>query len=299
LEIQEYLSEIPLFNNKEITVTALSGGLANDTYKISCEGKKYVLRIFGKQNEYLQLTRGSELDVIEVMKPIANCPTVIYRHTDNKFVLLDYIEGRPLNRDDLLNPDIVQQIIGQMRDIHNSVKPLQVSNRQCSPFQLIERYLQGADQLGVKHPDGLTEQLHKLELIAKKQSSNKRYTNKYCHNDFYLFNIILSPDNQKTHVLDWELSGIGDIFFDLATIPFTNRFDPSQDKAWLKAYFGYFERDQYEILQDMKFVNMLRECTWGLLHSGMNEINKSNNPFNYYKHAEHVIKRLQQGYYYF
>ena len=38
----------------------------------------------------------------------------------------------------------------------------------------------------------------------------------------------------------------------------------------------------------------MRECSWGLLHSGLAQ-QSVNHSFDYYRHAEHVIQRLQQG----
>jgi thiamine kinase-like enzyme len=36
------------------------------------------------------------------------------------------------------------------------------------------------------------------------------------------------------YIIDWEMSGSGDVFFDLATIPFSCKFSEEQEKEWLK-----------------------------------------------------------------
>lgn len=92
-----------------------------------------------------------------------------------------------------------------------------------------------------------------------------------------------------------RLGVAGDIFFDLAAIPFSNRFTEQQEMNWLQSYFGYYEEEQYAILQDMKYMNMLREYSWGLLYSGLAK-GQLNHNFDYYAHARHVIERLQQGF---
>ncbi|MDQ0061510.1 hypothetical protein [Paenibacillus harenae] len=63
----------------------------------------------------------------------------------------------------------------------------------------------------------------------------------------------------------------------------------------MQSYFGYYEEEQYAIFQDMKYMNMLRECSWGLLHSVLAK-KQVNNSLDYYKHAKHLIERLQQGF---
>lgn len=99
--------------------------------------------------------------------------------------------------------------------------------------------------------------MQRVEDIAYKRSGDKAYNNKFCHNDSFTCNMIYSNNNLQ--VIDWELSGYGDVFFSLAIIPFFNRFTKPQEKAWLKLYFGHYEEEQYMILQDMKFMNMVRE----------------------------------------
>lgn len=297
MNIEEIINQIPLFTEKEVIHEPLNGGLSNQTYKLTCDETSYVLRIFGDQLEFLPLTRGSEINVAQTLNMKAYCPAVLYADPFEKYVLLEYIEGRQVTGEDLVHPSIYQQIITQMKNIHDSEEVTQSVPRRCSPYQLVDSYLRGADQLHVKQPEGLAPLLNNMEKIAYRRSCDKTYTHKFCHNDYYLFNLIWSPQSQKLNVVDWELCGMGDAFFDLASIPFTNGFTQEQEILWLKSYFGFYEEEQYVILQDMKYMNMLRECAWGLLHSGLNQDSVNHN-FEYYRHVEHVIARLQQGFNY-
>ncbi|TYP78953.1 phosphotransferase [Paenibacillus methanolicus] len=295
MDMETVIRGIPLFHDKDVSCEPLNGGLSNETYKLTCEGKAYVLRVFGRQADYLALTRGSEIELIRAFHREIHSPAVLYADPGETFAVLEYIEGRMANGDDLLDDERSRRIVTRLKEIHQSVDIAAVSARPCSPYQLVERYLSGADRLHVKRPHGLSPLLTKMEQIAYRRSFDKTHGQRFCHNDYYLFNLIWTLDGADLVVVDWELSGVGDVFFDLASIPFTNRFTPEQEKQWLHAYFGYYEEEQYAILQDMKYMNMLRECAWGLLHSGMTH-NQVNHDFNYYQHAERVIERLQQGY---
>lgn len=294
MQVQEIIDQIPLFRNQAVSYEPLNGGLSNQTYKLVCGGNVYVLRIYGKQTEYLKLTRSSEVDVMRSMSDARVAPIVLYTHDSERYVLIEYVEGRQISGEDLLLPERQQLIINHMKAVHAA----DVIGRDCSPYHLIESYLRGADLLKVRRPEGLSALLNRMEGISYNRSNDKTYNHRFCHNDFYTFNLILSEDGKKLSIVDWELSGTGDVFFDLAAIPFTNRFTADQEKAWLTLYFSEFEEEQYHILQDMKFINMLRECAWGLLHSGLDQ-EKVNHEFDYYKHVEHTIDRLQQGFNYY
>lgn len=294
MEIEQLLRQLSIFDNKEVLHEPLNGGFANQTYKLTCEGKCYVLRHFGQQTDYLHLPRASEIDATRAMNPKVNSQNVLYFDPSEEYVLLEYINGRQVASEDLLDSRMCRLILSHLKKIHDHEDPILLKTRQCSPYHLVESYLKGADQLNVKRPEGMSLLLQKMNDIANSRRSDTRYTNKFCHNDYYTFNLIWSSQNQTLHVIDWELCGAGDVFFDLATIPFTNGFTPMQEKQWLTMYFGDYEEEQYAILQDMKFMNMMRECSWGLLHSGLVQ-QSVNHSFDYYKHAERVIDRLQRG----
>ena len=74
------LTQIPLFRNQAVSYEPLNGGLSNQTYKLVCGGTVYVLRIHGKQTEYLKLTRSSEVDVMRSMSDAKVAPLVLYTH---------------------------------------------------------------------------------------------------------------------------------------------------------------------------------------------------------------------------
>jgi thiamine kinase-like enzyme len=140
-------------------------------------------------------------------------------------------------------------------------------------------------------PDELKGFLERVEKIRAVRSRASAET--YCHNDYFTFNMIY--DGQNLKVIDWELSGYGDCFFDLATLSYSNHFSVEEEKFLLGSYFGFFEEEQLATLHDMKFVCMVREAAWGMLYSGL-KLNAVNQPMDYYGFVLYVMKRLRQGY---
>lgn len=287
--IDEIMEAVPLLKNSSAICEVMSGGLSNTTYKVIVKNDQYVVRINGAQNKYLVLTRSSEVDVMNSANQQGLAPKVVDRTDAERYIMTAFIEGRMVTDEDLQDNRIQRLIINQLKQVHN----MQDHGRQCSPHHLIFSYLKGAEQLGVQFPDGLAPLLHRVEEISHKRSSDKRYNHRFCHNDFFACNLIYTKP--QLQIIDWELSGSGDVFFDLATIPFSSSMSTEQEKEWLALYFGFYEDELFMTLQDMKFMSMVRTCAWGIFFSGLDS--SRTNPFDYYGHSLRMIERMQAGVY--
>ncbi|MDQ0061592.1 thiamine kinase-like enzyme [Paenibacillus harenae] len=290
MKVEEIIREVPELNNEFVSIESLRGGLSNQTYKVQTREHTYVLRINSRQNEYLNLTRRSEVEMMKKASREGFAPHVISSNFPEQFVVTEFVEGRMLEKDDLKDDHIKGMIMDRLIRIHR----MEGHGRICTPYDLIHGYLKGADQFQVKQPDGLNRLLHRVEEIMHWRSNDKEYNNKFCHNDTFLCNMIYT--GQQLQIIDWELSGVGDVFFELALVPFTNQFSETDEREWLKLYFGYFEEEAFHILQDMKFVSMVREAAWGMFYSGLTK-GENHHDFDYYKHAEYCIQRIEQGIY--
>lgn len=284
--IENILFDIELWNGKEITYEPLNGGLSNVTYKVFADGTPYVLRINGTQNDFLGLNRKEEIEAIKKAHTLGIGAEVFYG--DNEILITEFKSGMLLTKDELHNPLYIQKVADVLRTAHTITNV----NRQCSPFDLVGKYLAGARKLGAKLPVGLDDFLREMEAIERRSFRNSTITKGYCHNDAYRINI-LNTDGELC-LIDWELSGAGNIFFDFATVSFINGYTEEEDRLLLERYFGRYEDEFAEMLHDMKYMNMLREIGWALLHSVMEE-HHINHEFNYYESAIWFSNRLKDG----
>ena len=84
-----------------------------------------------------------------------------------------------------------------------------------------------------------------------------------CHNDLNTSNILYS--NDSTYFIDFEFAGMGDVFFDLATISWFLE-DKLKDEL-IKSYFGYFNINLKKKLKMYLFVVKLWNATWSFIKS--------------------------------
>ncbi|WP_334074582.1 choline/ethanolamine kinase family protein [Paenibacillus sp. A14] len=288
--VDDIIHAVPELNRNFTHYQELSGGLCNQTFKVNTKQHTYVLRLNSRQNEYLNLTRHSEIEVMRKASQKGIAPEVIFADDPQRFIVTNYIDGRMLEKSDLNNNAIKNMIMDRLKIIHS----MEGLDRTCTPYDLIFGYLKGADLLGVKYPSGLLQILNRIEKIAHMRSNDKTYNNKFCHNDSFLCNMIFT--GEQLQIIDWELSGVGDIFFELTLIPFSNQFSEAEEREWLTLYFGLFEEDAFRIFLEMKFVAMVREVAWGLFYSGLTKDDPNRN-FDYFKFAESCIQRIEEGIY--
>lgn len=288
-DIKDIVNEVDMWKNAtSISYEPLNGGCSNCTYKVNVDGVNYVLRINGEQNRFLGLQREDEAAAVSVANGKGIAPKVFTSANQGEYLITEYIQGTIVDPKDIHTSDFIENVVKVLLKVHQ----VEGINRECSPFYLVNKYIEGAKILNVKIPDGLYDVLRNIDSIEKKSAQNTQYYKKYCHNDFYTFNIVNS--SSELYVIDWELSGQGDIFFDLATISFSNRFSEEEDGILLRSYFGYLEDEHRVHLYDMKYMNMLREISWALLHSGM-DVMKVNHDTNYYESAQWFLARLKDG----
>lgn len=89
----------------------------------------------------------------------------------------------------------------------------------------------------------------------------------FCHNDIWQNNILYN--GKDICIIDWEFCGYGDGFFDFAYIPYMTGFSYEEEQFMLKTYFGYFEMELWDILQQMKYLSRAVEAVWFFFHAGI------------------------------
>ncbi|MDF2715567.1 MAG: aminoglycoside phosphotransferase, partial [Paenibacillus sp.] len=96
MSIHAVIKEIPQLSRDFVSVERLSGGLCNQTYKVHAGQKTYVLRVNSNQNEYLNLTRRSEVEVMKQANRGGISPSVIAEEQPERYVVTEFVEGRML-----------------------------------------------------------------------------------------------------------------------------------------------------------------------------------------------------------
>ena len=288
ITIEQIIKSDKTFQNQFVTYSPLNGGFSNETYLAKINQNKYVIKININQSSYLRLGRVQECLAQQKAAALGIAPKVISYPEDARYIISEYFDGHTMTYDEIVNKNILRLV-----EIIKSIHSIKGVNRQCSCFDLIDRYTKGISKFKVSIPDGYYDILKKTDIIRNRRAQDHINNSKYAHNDILSNNILF--DGQKIIIIDWELSGLGDPFMDLASLAYSNWMTKEQEQFMLTAYFGYCDQKLFDTLQDIKYVGMVREVVWALFFEGLNKKSVNHN-INYREAGLYALNRIKNGY---
>lgn len=224
------------------------GGLNNKNYLFKENNNKYVIRIPSKDNknnfnyESIILKRISHLNIT---------PKIIYNNEYNGILITKFIENATLNINYYKDKNFIFNLSLTLKKLHNIH-----CNIYFDPFSHIENNIYYLKNINFKFDHDINKLLEKYNYIKDKLINNLTYG--LCHCDLNSSNI-LYKDN-SIYLIDFEFSGICDIFFDLATVSWF--LDDSMKLELLTSYFGYYDLNLKEKLENYIFIVKLWNATW-------------------------------------
>lgn len=226
-------------------IKQLTGGKTNTTYMVDTGNNKYVLRLPGKgTNEYIN--RSHEIGNMQRVARLGFVPAIFYANESTGIIVSRYIENSiPMGKDDVYIHERLEEICRKFIVLHRSDVSM------VNEFDIIlmkKQYEKVLAEMDIKLPEELILQMPVLESAVSKLFC--KYPKKLvpCHCDPKLDNFLLQ--NKKMYVIDWEYSGMADLYFDLVNAVMTNQFDTKEEMLFLDEY----ERISKEKVNKEKYI---------------------------------------------
>ncbi|HZQ49266.1 MAG TPA: choline/ethanolamine kinase family protein [Candidatus Dormibacteraeota bacterium] len=267
-----------LWPGRPLAVMPLSGGITNHNFRVDVDGRCYVLRMGGAKTDLLGIDRAVERAAAERAAEVGVGPPVESFLADEGWLVTKFIEGRALSINEMRQPETIRRVAGALRRFHTAGH---IPGRFDS-HDVVEQYRREAEQHGVEIPPAYADAHAVSDRIRRSRGQQPAVP---CHNDLLNANFL---DDGEIRIVDWEYAGMGDRFFDLANFSVNHGFDADQDRALLVAYFGAGGDVQLRDLQQMKFMSDFREAMWGVLQSGISELD-----FDFSGYAAKHFARLE------
>jgi thiamine kinase-like enzyme len=211
-----------------------------------------------------------------------------------------WVEGRHLDPAEFRTPERVRLLTETVKRVHGMPR----TGAVFSPFRRIEAYAETARGLGVPLPPRFDAFVETARRVEAEQQRDRSDWQRFCHNDLVAVNYLYCEQGPVIILLDWEFAGLGDIFYDLATVVYTHDSEgpipPDLEEIMLACYFGEITRQQRRRLNGMKYMLMLFTGLWGLAQHGMQSASliPAAEGFDYLEFARYLfaneIQELQQ-----
>ena len=267
-----------LWPGRRQAVVPLDGGITNRNYKVTVDGSAYVLRMGGVRTELLGIDRAVEHAASLRAEEIGIGPAVIAFVQSEGWLVTRFIEGRRIPPDEMREPKELGRVAAALRKIHSAPA---IPGR-FDAHAVVDDYRAKAESFGASIP---------AEFAAARQVSQQIRSARGpqplvpCHNDLLNANFL---DDGEVRIVDWEYAGMGDRFFDLANLSVNHEFSVADDRRLLSEYFGAAEERDLASLRLMRFMSDFREAMWGVLQSGISELD-----FDFTGYAAQHFERME------
>ena len=277
-------------------------GLTNTNYCVTVGGERFILRLSGENTAHLGIDRNHEKNALQAASAAGIAPQLVAFLLPEGHLVTRWVEGRHWEYAEYRTPLNVRGLTSIVKRIH----ALPPTGAVFSPFSREEAYLETARRNGVPLPGGLARCLEMMKRVEQLQQADRSDWRHFCHNDLVSVNYLYLEKVDSIIVLDWEFSGLGDIYYDLATVVYTHDSDgpvpPELERVMLHSYFGSATAFQQRRLLGMKYMLMLFTGMWGLAQHGMQRVGliPAVAGFDYHEFAEylfaHDIQALREQY---
>ena len=261
------LQRVPETAGRELTLTALSGGITNRNFLISAAGEaeRFVIRLAGNDTYLLGFSREVELAATVAAAGVGIGPEVTAFIRPEGYLVTRFIVGEPVSLEEVHRPETLRRVADSIRRIHGgpAIPGLFV------PLRIVEAYLALATSRGVPQP-AAWDAAHAVGRRIERALLEAPIELRPCHNDLLNANFI--DDGARIRIVDWEYAGMGDPFFDLGNFSVNHDLAPDEDAILLHAYEGEIRPPRLARLALMRIVSDFREAMWGVLQQGISTL---------------------------
>jgi thiamine kinase-like enzyme len=266
-ELVGALQKVPELAGRELTLTALSGGITNRNFRVDAAGTddRWVIRLAGNDTHLLGISREVEHAATVAAAGVGVGPEVTAFIRPEGYLVTRFIVGTPVSDEAVHRPETLRRVADSLRRIHDgpAIPGLFV------PLRIVEAYRALALARGVPIPPDyeLASAIgRRIELALLSNPIELRP----CHDDLLNANFI--DDGSRIRIIDWEYAGMGDPFFDLGNFSINHELTLEEDEILLAAYDGSIRPDRLGRLTLMRVVSDFREAMWGVLQQGVSTL---------------------------
>lgn len=250
IEIQQALTDKGLLNSDDkearLIIEKVNKGISGaDKYQIEvtsgAEKQLYFLRFFDKAAD--DLSHDLEISLTTFAYENLFGPEVYYVDPYHTYMIIGFLQGHPMTMQEANDPAFFEKVARILQQVHHFPHE---KIFYAPPFKKVTNFMN----------EFIKRDLPMLDLFQKHYEIVKELEGvldlyipiAVVHNDFHNDNIIVDPASKAVpiSVIDWESTGLGNPYYDLAYFTVRNDMDDLNKVRFLKAYLGKDPTEQEE-----------------------------------------------------
>lgn len=247
------------WNRADCAIEPTPLGSTNESYLCTYRGEKYVLRLGTNQAGILSINRRAEEAALKIVSDLHCGAPLVYYDIESGNMVTRFIQGRELTGEDFNDPRCLREVIKVLKTVHSRQTAFQFDF-----YGDVERKIDFIKQHNIPLHPKFSCAYEKYQACMDRNEVNPKLHYGLCHGDPFPNNFILSDDGQ-TYLIDYEFSGMGDVFYDLACI--APGLEPQNQEELLRLYFGACTAPLLQKLHDYIIINLMWNGTWAYVKS--------------------------------
>jgi thiamine kinase-like enzyme len=236
------------------TVSRLEGGLTNINLRVVTEHVDVVVRISSDDSTMLAIDREAEFQNSRAAARSGASPQVVEYLPDSHVLVVDYIDGRTFDVDDLRDGANLPRVALVCRMLHEGPRFV----NDFDMFDVQQAYLKTVQDKGYRLPDRYLEFMPQVEQIGKALAVRPIPTVP-CNNDLLAANFV--DDGQRLWVIDFEYAGNNDPCFELGNIWSESTLELRQLDELVTHYYG---RESPSMVARARLLGLMSKYGWML-----------------------------------
>lgn len=244
----------------ELQFEILLGGFSGSKlYTFSVGSEKYVLRVIDPKRLDNPLPtldkRKNEVIAHKMASDLGVAPEFIYSDSDALIIIMKFIEGHTLSKNDLGDKDVLQRLGRALRKIHDS--------RPSFPWNFTQldrarKHYKRAKVKGIAFPSIFQKQYDQFEA----EISGLGDETVFCHGDLNPANILVKDG--QVYFIDWQKASFDHRYGDFGYFTLLSGMNSNESSIFLEAYLGrppsYEELKMIDLAQQR--ASLLTSIVW-------------------------------------
>jgi len=282
--VEEKIQGLSFWSGK-VTVAPLSGGMTNENFLVSDSDNRFVVRL-GDDIPIHHVLRSNELSASEAAHAAGISPAV--RYHEPGILVLDYIESKTLNAEDIRNPAILEKIVPMIKSCHQSIpKYLKGPAQIFWVFHVLRDYARSLEEADSPYVKNLPEY---LRITSELEALSGPYDIVFGHNDLLPANFL--DDGERLWLIDWDFAGFNTPLFDLGGMASNSQLSEKQQRYVLETYFdAAVSENLWKRYEATKVASLLREVMWSMVSESYSTLD-----FDYRTYTQDSLTAFEAAY---
>jgi aminoglycoside phosphotransferase len=212
------------FGTREVALEPMAGGSSGaELFSFAVDGKRHVVRKTATTSPDDPGKFDRELACVAIASQLGIAPTLVHGDAATGVTILAWIDGSPVGRDSPRDGDLFGRLARTLRTLH-------AGPRFPSGPTFAARFA-GFAALRLELPAAVVDAVAATTPLVEAPELAVS-----CHRDVNPTNILATPD--RIYLIDWELAGLADPFFDLGELGVWVCRDVGERALLIEAYLG-------------------------------------------------------------